>query len=140
MFALGSLMKSKHYMLRWNCFGRRAAKMGIQRPSLYAAFGDKKEFFEASLRKYNQFHASYVRTRLQSVPSVKEAFRAFFEGNVTETYEGAMYNDSYSNQYQDYIYVNKLGERIKPQISLHRLVTHADYSPVENMNLRYKMK
>ncbi|WP_411830864.1 tyrosine-type recombinase/integrase [Paenibacillus peoriae] len=25
-----------------------------------------------------------------------------------------MYKDSYSNQYQDYIYINKLGERIKP--------------------------
>ncbi|WP_202803277.1 tyrosine-type recombinase/integrase [Paenibacillus sp. OSY-SE] len=27
----------------------------------------------------------------------------------------ALYKDSYSNQYQDYIYVNKLGERIKPR-------------------------
>ncbi|ASR49511.1 TetR family transcriptional regulator [Paenibacillus kribbensis] len=62
------------------------AKMGIQRPSLYAAFGDKKELFEAALRKYNQFHASYVRARLQSVPSVKEALRAFFEGIVAEAY------------------------------------------------------
>ncbi|MDY8025081.1 tyrosine-type recombinase/integrase [Paenibacillus polymyxa] len=26
----------------------------------------------------------------------------------------ALYNDSHSNQYQDYIYVNKLRERIKP--------------------------
>ncbi|MBB6672899.1 TetR/AcrR family transcriptional regulator [Cohnella nanjingensis] len=63
------------------------AKMGIQRPSLYAAFGDKKELFEAALRKYNQFHASYVRTRLQSVPSVKEALRAFFAGIVAEACE-----------------------------------------------------
>ncbi|ATF13772.1 TetR/AcrR family transcriptional regulator [Brevibacillus sp. HB1.4B] len=63
------------------------AKMGIQRPSLYAAFGDKKELFEATLRKYNQSHASYVRARLQSVPSVKESFRAFFAGIVAEGYE-----------------------------------------------------
>jgi len=63
------------------------AKMGIQRPSLYAAFGDKKELFEAALRKYNQFHASYVRTRLQGAPSAKEAFRAFFAGIVAEGYE-----------------------------------------------------
>ncbi|WP_289137200.1 TetR/AcrR family transcriptional regulator [uncultured Brevibacillus sp.] len=63
------------------------AKMGIQRPSLYAAFGDKKELFEATLRKYNQSHASYVRARLQSVPSVKEAFHAFFAGIVAEGYE-----------------------------------------------------
>ncbi|GED69784.1 TetR family transcriptional regulator [Brevibacillus reuszeri] len=63
------------------------AKMGIQRPSLYAAFGDKKELFEATLRKYNQSHASYVRARLQNVPSVKEAFHAFFAGIVAEGYE-----------------------------------------------------
>ncbi|SCW63759.1 transcriptional regulator, TetR family [Paenibacillus tianmuensis] len=63
------------------------AKMGIQRPSLYSAFGDKKELFEASLRKYNQSHASYVRARLQGAPSVKEAFRAFFAGIVAEGYE-----------------------------------------------------
>jgi TetR/AcrR family transcriptional repressor of nem operon len=62
-------------------------KMGIQRPSLYAAFGDKKELFEAALRKYNKSHSSYVRARLQSVASVKEAFRSLFEGIVAEGYE-----------------------------------------------------
>ncbi|TVX98673.1 TetR/AcrR family transcriptional regulator [Cohnella terricola] len=67
------------------------AKMGIQRPSLYSAFGDKMELFEASLRKYNQSHASYVRARLQSVPSVKEAFRTFFAGIVAEGYEDGPY-------------------------------------------------
>jgi TetR/AcrR family transcriptional repressor of nem operon len=61
-------------------------KMGIQRPSLYSAFGDKKELFESALRKYNKFHASYIRTRLQSVASVKEAFRSLFEGIVAEGY------------------------------------------------------
>lgn len=63
------------------------AKMGIQRPSLYAAFGDKQELFEASLRKYKQFHASYVRSRLQNGSSIKEALRAFFAGIVAEAYE-----------------------------------------------------
>lgn len=61
-------------------------KMGIQRPSLYSAFGDKKELFEAALRKYNQFHSSYIRSRLQSAASVKEAFRSLFEGIVAEAY------------------------------------------------------
>ncbi|UVI29654.1 TetR/AcrR family transcriptional regulator [Paenibacillus spongiae] len=63
------------------------SKMGIQRPSIYAAFGDKKELFEAALRKYTQSHASYVRARLQN-PSVKEAFRSYFEGWVEAEYEG----------------------------------------------------
>lgn len=62
------------------------SRMGIQRPSLYSAFGDKKALFETALRKYSQFHAANVRTTLQSKPSVKEAFRAFFEGLVEEAY------------------------------------------------------
>ncbi|APB71612.1 TetR/AcrR family transcriptional regulator [Paenibacillus polymyxa] len=63
------------------------SKMGIQRPSIYAAFGDKKQLFEAALRKYTQSHAAYVRSRLQSNSSVKEAFYNFFGGIVAEEYE-----------------------------------------------------
>ncbi|REK76406.1 TetR/AcrR family transcriptional regulator [Paenibacillus paeoniae] len=53
--------------------------MGIQRPSLYGAFGDKQELFEAALRRYNAWHASQVRSRLQRGVSVKAAFRELFE-------------------------------------------------------------
>ncbi|MDF2646664.1 MAG: transcriptional regulator [Paenibacillus sp.] len=62
------------------------SRMGIQKPSIYSAFGDKKELFEAALRKYMMSRASHVRTRLQKNPTVKEAFRAFFEGVVAEEY------------------------------------------------------
>lgn len=61
-------------------------EMGIQRPSLYAAFGDKRELFEASLRKYNQWHAGSVRQQLQSNVSVQKAFRAFFEQIAEDGY------------------------------------------------------
>ncbi|RRJ67547.1 TetR/AcrR family transcriptional regulator [Paenibacillus oralis] len=64
------------------------SRMGIQRPSLYAAFGDKTELFEAALRKYMGSHASYVRTRLQKHASVKEAFRSYFESLVEAEYQG----------------------------------------------------
>ncbi|MDQ0193563.1 TetR/AcrR family transcriptional regulator [Paenibacillus wynnii] len=60
------------------------SRMGIQRPSIYSAFGGKKELFEAALRKYTMSRASLIRTKLQSNPSVKEAFRTFFEGVVDE--------------------------------------------------------
>lgn len=63
------------------------SSMGIQRPSIYAAFGDKKELFEAALRKYNQFHASHIRALLQNRTSVKEAFHALFDGIIAEIYE-----------------------------------------------------
>ncbi|KIL41360.1 transcriptional regulator [Gordoniibacillus kamchatkensis] len=62
------------------------SRMGIQRPSLYSAFGDKKQLFEAALRKYTKDHASRVRAKFQSHPSVKEAFRAFFAELVEEEY------------------------------------------------------
>lgn len=64
------------------------SRMGIQRPSIYSAFGDKKGLFEAALRKYTSSHAAYVRTNLQkNNSSVKEAFRAFFENMVAKEYE-----------------------------------------------------
>jgi len=62
--------------------------MGIQRPSIYATFGDKKELFEAALRRYTSAHAAGVRAKLQHHSSAKEAFRVFFEGMVEEEYAG----------------------------------------------------
>lgn len=53
--------------------------MGIQRPSLYAAFGDKSELFEAALRRYNSWHASQIKVQLQRGHTVKSAFRGLFE-------------------------------------------------------------
>ncbi|WP_028563931.1 TetR/AcrR family transcriptional regulator [Paenibacillus pinihumi] len=60
------------------------AAMGVQRPSIYSAFGDKKELFEAALRKYNQLHAASIRTKLKKFSSVKQAFRSLFEGIITK--------------------------------------------------------
>ncbi|MEK7015729.1 TetR/AcrR family transcriptional regulator [Bacillus sp. FSL R9-9410] len=62
------------------------SRMGIQRPSIYSAFGDKKELFEAALRRYTMSRASDTRTRLQSHSSVKEAFSIFFADVVNEEY------------------------------------------------------
>ncbi|MEH7806320.1 TetR/AcrR family transcriptional regulator, partial [Bacillus pumilus] len=61
-------------------------KMGIQRPSLYSAFGDKEELFEAALRKYTKQHAAHIRTKLQNNLSVKEAFHTLFADLVEEEY------------------------------------------------------
>ncbi|OKP98861.1 TetR/AcrR family transcriptional regulator [Paenibacillus sp. P46E] len=61
-------------------------KMGIQRPSIYSAFGDKKGLFEAALRMYTKSHAASVRASLQKKAFVKEAFRTFFENLVEEEY------------------------------------------------------
>ncbi|MEK4933617.1 TetR/AcrR family transcriptional regulator [Bacillus sp. FSL M7-1345] len=63
------------------------AKMEIQRPSLYAAFGDKEGLFEATLRRYTNLHAASIRTKLQKEQSVKESIRMFFENMVEEEYK-----------------------------------------------------
>ncbi|MDQ0089580.1 TetR/AcrR family transcriptional repressor of nem operon [Paenibacillus anaericanus] len=63
------------------------SRMGIQRPSIYSTFGDKKGLFEAALRKYTSSHAAYVRANLQNNSSVKGAFCAFFENMVAKEYE-----------------------------------------------------
>ncbi|WP_342480832.1 TetR/AcrR family transcriptional regulator [Paenibacillus sp. FSL L8-0340] len=60
--------------------------MGIQRPSIYSAFGDKKGLFEAALRKYTSAHASDVRASLQKNVTVREAFRDFFDALVAKEY------------------------------------------------------
>ncbi|MGN7360671.1 TetR/AcrR family transcriptional regulator [Paenibacillus sp. SAF-054] len=62
------------------------AAMGIQRPSLYAAFGDKEELFETALRKYLNQHAARIRTKLHANPSVKAAIHTFFEDLVEDGY------------------------------------------------------
>lgn len=64
------------------------ARMGIQKPSLYAAFGDKCSLFESALRHYNQLHAKSVRLKLNKNTSVKAAFRLLFQ-------EGAFSDDTH---------------------------------------------
>lgn len=62
------------------------SRMGIQRPSIYSTFGDKRELFETSLRKYTMARAAEMRTRLAGIASVKEAFLTFFAEIVDEEY------------------------------------------------------
>ena len=60
--------------------------MGIQRPSIYSTFGDKKELFEAALRRYTTSRAADIRARLQSHVSVKQSFATFFEEVIQAEY------------------------------------------------------
>ncbi|MFF6016816.1 TetR/AcrR family transcriptional regulator [Lysinibacillus fusiformis] len=62
------------------------SRMGIQRPSIYSTFGDKKELFEAALRRYTTSRAADIRARLQSHVSVKQAFVTFFEEVIQAEY------------------------------------------------------
>lgn len=63
------------------------AHMGIQRPSLYSAFGDKEKLFEAALRKYTKLHATEIRKKLRQNNRSKEAIRLLFEDLVELEYK-----------------------------------------------------
>ncbi|MET4581546.1 AcrR family transcriptional regulator [Conyzicola nivalis] len=55
--------------------------MGINRPSLYAAFGDKTQLFQSSLRRYVDRNMGYVATALAQ-PTAHEVASAFLLGNA----------------------------------------------------------
>jgi AcrR family transcriptional regulator len=56
--------------------------MGMNRPSIYAAFGNKEELFNKALNKYHEKSMVFLRERLDQ-PDMKEAISGFFCGIAT---------------------------------------------------------
>ncbi|RWZ68190.1 TetR/AcrR family transcriptional regulator [Labedella populi] len=57
------------------------AAMGISRPSLYAAFGDKTQLFQSALRRYVERSMGYVTDALAR-PTAREVAESFLTGNA----------------------------------------------------------
>lgn len=57
------------------------AAMGINRSSMYAAFGDKEALFRKVLSRYTDGHLSFVPKALQK-PTAKESIQSLFKGAV----------------------------------------------------------
>ncbi|WP_213807466.1 TetR/AcrR family transcriptional regulator [Granulicella sp. dw_53] len=55
--------------------------MGISKPSLYAAFGDKRGLFEAALLRYDDGPRAFAAQALK-LPTAKETVRTLLEGAV----------------------------------------------------------
>jgi AcrR family transcriptional regulator len=55
--------------------------MGINRPSLYAAFGNKEALFRKALERYERGPASYAHRALKK-PTAREVVQALLEGVV----------------------------------------------------------
>ncbi|MET0886188.1 MAG: TetR/AcrR family transcriptional regulator [Mycetocola sp.] len=55
--------------------------MGINRPSLYAAFGDKAELFQKALQRYVESNMSYVTDALNQI-TAHDVAAAFLTGNA----------------------------------------------------------
>lgn len=59
------------------------AAMGIGRPSLYAAFGDKRRLFAAALKRYGETVGATAVEAFLAAPRVRVAVAAFFEAAVS---------------------------------------------------------
>src|SRR6266481_5755440 len=55
--------------------------MGINRPSLYAAFGNKQSLFKKALQRYINGHASYVQDALNQ-PTARSVAEKLLQGAV----------------------------------------------------------
>jgi len=55
--------------------------MGINRPSLYAAFGNKEQLYRKVLDRYARGPAAYVRQAL-AAPTARQAVEALFRGAI----------------------------------------------------------
>jgi AcrR family transcriptional regulator len=59
---------------------------GMNRPSLYAAFGDKQALYLAALRRYADDGARLMRTVLEREPSLPMALQAVYRGALDMYY------------------------------------------------------
>ena len=58
-----------------------ATAMGVNKPSVYGAFGDKAQLFQAALRRYVERNMGYVTDALDQ-PTARECAHAFLVGNA----------------------------------------------------------
>lgn len=56
--------------------------MGINKPSMYSAFGNKEELFLKVLSFYTEPHQEQLRKLFFSAPTAYDAFETFFQGLV----------------------------------------------------------
>jgi AcrR family transcriptional regulator len=61
--------------------------MGINRPSLYAAFGNKEELFRKALERYLEGPARHVKTALAE-PTARRVVEKLFDGSIAMVTDG----------------------------------------------------
>jgi AcrR family transcriptional regulator len=62
--------------------------MGIARPSLYAAFGDKEDLYLAALARFRELMAQTYREANQAAGSARDAVVAFLDGAIARYTSG----------------------------------------------------
>jgi AcrR family transcriptional regulator len=58
------------------------AAMGINRPSLYATYGNKRDLFMQVIDRYAATHGRRAFSALQDEPDIRTAVQRFFEANI----------------------------------------------------------
>ena len=62
--------------------------MGINRPSLYNAFGDKHALYMEALARYRDLYSGKMLAALSGAPSLKAGFRCVFDSFIAEATKG----------------------------------------------------
>jgi AcrR family transcriptional regulator len=91
--------------------------MGINRPSLYAAFGNKEALFRKALHRYMEGPAVYVRKALEE-PTVREVAEALFYGEVDLLTNPK--NPRGCLAVQGALACGEAGEVIRDELTMHR--------------------
>ncbi|MEW4369146.1 TetR/AcrR family transcriptional regulator [Paenibacillus kandeliae] len=76
------------------------AATGLQKPSLYAAYGDKMSLFEKALRRYNEQHLAKIQQLLDTGKTAKQSFEQVFRYVLQSTIENKN-NDKEKNKNKD---------------------------------------
>ena len=66
-----------------------SAATGMNRPSLYAAFGDKRALYGAALERYRAMGRAAVRAAGDPERSLREALRALYDGALSLYFSGS---------------------------------------------------
>lgn len=67
------------------------ARMGIQRPSLYAAFGDKRTLFDAALKRYTEMSYAFLASMFERAAGAREAVQGYFAWMMDSAYADGPY-------------------------------------------------
>jgi TetR/AcrR family transcriptional regulator, transcriptional repressor for nem operon len=67
------------------------SRMGIQRPSLYAAFGDKRALFDAALNRYTEMSYAFLDGMFERAASAREAVQGYFAWMMDTAYTDGPY-------------------------------------------------
>lgn len=66
-----------------------AAAMGMNRPSIYRAFGDKEELYRLTLKQFSAGMEALAETTLFAERDIRQALEKFYQGAVQQYVAGA---------------------------------------------------